>query len=155
MDSLLPTVGRLAAVDYGTVRIGIAISDRRQSLASPLDNYQRAGVEADARRFRDLVAQEQIVGWIVGLPVHLSGRESQKSSEVRKFAKWLKELTQLPIVYCDERYTSREAEAQLLAVDMPRKKRKQRLDKLAAQIMLAAFLESRSRGENAELPLED
>jgi len=155
MDPLLPTEGRLAAIDYGTVRIGIAITDRRQSLASPLENYQRRGVDADAKRFRDLAKQEEIVGFVVGLPVHLSGRESQKSLEVRKFAVWLRELTGIPTMFCDERYTSKEAESMLIDVDMPRKKRKQRLDKLAAQILLNGFLDSRRRGENAELPLDD
>ncbi len=155
MDPLLPTEGRLAAIDYGTVRIGIAITDRRQSLASPLENYQRRGVEADAKRFRDLVKQEDIVGFVVGLPIHLSGRESQKSLEVRKFAVWLRELTGIPTMFCDERYTSKEAEGMLIDVDMPRKKRKQRLDKLAAQILLNGFLNSRRRGENTELPLDD
>ena len=155
MDPLLPTEGRLAAIDYGTVRIGIAITDRRQSLASPLENYQRRGVDADAKRFRDLAKQEEIVGFVVGLPVHLSGRESQKSLEVRKFAVWLRELTGIPTMFCDERYTSKEAESMLIDVDMPRKKRKQRLDMLAAQILLHGFLDSRRRGENAELPLDD
>lgn len=155
METVLPTTGRLAGVDYGTVRIGIAMTDARQSLASPIDNYNRRGPQADAKRFLDLVAQEKIVGFVIGLPIHLDGRESQKSREVRQFAKWLHELTSLPVVYCDERYSSKEAEQFLIDLDMPRKKRKQHLDKLAAQILLTAFLESRRRGENAELPLED
>jgi putative Holliday junction resolvase len=155
MEAVLPTEGRLAAIDYGTVRIGIAITDRRQSLASPLENYQRRGIEADGKRFRDLVKQEDIVGFVIGLPIHLSGRDSQKSLEVRKFAVWLRDLTGIPTMFCDERYTSKEAESMLIDVDMPRKKRKQRLDKLAAQILLSGFLDSRRRGENAELPLDD
>lgn len=151
----VPVEGRLAGIDYGTVRIGIAITDRRQSLASPLENYQRRTPALDGQRFQQLVKQEEIVGFVLGLPIHLNGADSQKSLEVRKFAKWLEPLVNRPIVFCDERYTSREAESFLIAVDMPRKKRKQRLDKLAAQIMLQAFLESRRRGENAELPLDD
>lgn len=154
MNQTLPTVGRLAGIDYGTKRIGVAVSDRRQSLASPVENYQRNGVEAESRWFRQFAQREELVGFVVGLPVHLDGGESAKSREARAFAQWLHELTQLPVVFCDERYTSKQAEQMLIEVDMPRKKRKQRLDKLAAQIMLQGFLESRACGDQATLPLD-
>src|SRR5438105_4537200 len=73
--------GRLAGIDYGTVRIGIAITDREQRFASPLANYTRRNAALDADYFRALVAREQIAAFIVGLPLHLDGRESQKSTE--------------------------------------------------------------------------
>jgi putative Holliday junction resolvase len=90
---------------------------------------------------------------VVGLPVHISGNESQKSSEARKFAKWVAEVTRLPVALFDERYTSAQAEALLLDAEMTMKRRKERLDKLAAQILLTAYLES-SRKEIAG-PLDD
>jgi putative holliday junction resolvase len=133
--------GRVAGVDYGTVRIGIAISNPERTIASPLENYTRRGLEQDAKRFQRLVADEGVALFVVGLPIHLDGGESQKSQEARAFGQWLTETTGVSVEFFDERFTSREAEEFLLAADMTRKRRKQRLDKLAAQIMLSAYLE--------------
>jgi putative holliday junction resolvase len=92
---------------------------------------------------------------VVGLPVHLSGLESRKSQEARQFGKWLGETTAVPVVFFDERFTSAEAEQHLVAADMTRKKRKQRLDKIAAQILLAAYLESHMENTDSPGALED
>ena len=135
-------VGRLAGIDYGTVRIGIAITDPEQRIASPLSNYTRRGEKADAEFFRKLVADERIAGFVVGLPLHLDGRESEKSAEARRLGEWLRQTTALPVVFFDERFTSVEAEQALLGAEMTKKKRKARLDKLAAQILLTAYLEA-------------
>jgi putative Holliday junction resolvase len=137
------TPGRIAGIDYGTRRIGIAIADTGQSIASPFENYTRSGEEADRRRFCRLVEQEQIVRFVVGLPVHLDGRESQKSSEARQFGAWLARETGVDVVFFDERFTTHEAELALSQAQLTKKQRKARLDKLAAQIMLTAYLESR------------
>ena len=93
--------------------------------------------------------------FIVGLPVHLSGRESQKSTEARAFGQWLAEQTGLPVAYFDERFTTSEAEQYLDAAELTKKQRKARLDKLAAQIMLSAYLESRARGASEPQALDD
>ena len=137
--------GRLAGIDYGTVRIGVAITDFEQRLASPYENYTRRGELADARYFRELADAERIERFVVGLPVHLSGNESAKSLEARRFGEWLAKVTGRPIEFFDERYTSSEAERLLLDMGLTKKRRKERLDKLAAQILLTAYLESQSR----------
>lgn len=142
MTDEFPAKGRIAGVDYGTVRIGIALTDTGRRLASPYENYTRRSKEADADYFRQVAADESIVGFVVGLPVHASGEESQKSIESRQFGAWLADVTGLPVQYFDERFTSVEAERYLLDARMTRKRRKKRLDMLAAQIMLAAYLES-------------
>lgn len=147
--------GRIAAIDYGTVRIGIAISDPDQTLASPYENYTRRGPKQDAERFRRLATEEGVARFVVGLPVHADGRESQKSSEARQFAAWLAETTGVAVDLFDERYTTREAEGFLLGAKLTKKRRKERLDKLAAQILLSAYLESRARGTDLPAPLED
>ena len=79
--------GRVAGVDFGTVRIGIALSDAGRRIATPLETYARRTVELDARHFRSLAAAEQITLFVVGLPVHLDGRESRKSQEARAFGR--------------------------------------------------------------------
>jgi putative holliday junction resolvase len=153
LSTPLPCSGRLAAIDYGTVRLGIAITDPDQRLASPLENYTRRNAALDAKWLAELTAAERIAGFVVGLPVHTSGNESQKSAEARKFGKWVAEMTGLPVTLFDERYTSAQAEALLMDAELTRKRRKERLDKLAAQILLAAYLESDRSGEAAD-PIE-
>jgi len=155
MSDSLPRTGRLAGIDYGTVRIGIAITDPAQSLASPVETLTRRDKLQDERYFRRLAEQERLVGIVVGLPVHTSGEESQKSFESREFAKWLAEVTKLPVVSFDERYTTAHAEALLQDAGLTSKRRKARRDMLAAQIMLTAWLESRNRGQDSILGLDE
>ena len=137
--------GRLAGIDYGTVRIGVAVTDFEQRLASPYENYTRRGEAVDANYFRRLANEDRIDRFVVGLPVHLSGNESAKSLEARRFGEWLAKVTGRPVEFFDERYTSSEAEQMLLGMGLTKKRRKAKLDKLAAQILLTAYLESHSR----------
>lgn len=146
-----PVQGRLAGIDFGTVRIGIAVTDPDQRLASPYEIYQRRSRAADIEYFQRLVREERVVGFVVGLPVHASGEESQKSLEVRAFGDWLRSLTGLPVRFYDERYTSVLADQSLLDAQMTRKQRKARLDKVAAQLILAAYLESQRHGDPGAL----
>lgn len=148
MNPLPSNPGRIAGVDFGNVRLGIAISNPEQTIASPLENYTRRSLEQDAERFRRLVADEQVVRFVVGLPLHLDGGESPKSREARQFGQWLTENTGIPVEFQDERFTSREAEDLLLAADMTRKRRKKRLDMLAAQGILTAYLEKHAGPPN-------
>jgi putative Holliday junction resolvase len=140
-DVPFPSVGRLAGIDYGTVRIGVAICDAARSLASPYENYNRRTAALDAKYFQTLAKEERLVGFVIGLPVHMSGYDSEKSLEVRRFGTWLHEVTALPVTYHDERLTSAQAEDFLLEAGLTKKQRKERLDKLAAQLILSAYLE--------------
>jgi putative Holliday junction resolvase len=147
--------GRIAGIDFGTVRIGIALSDPGRLIASPHENYTRHGAARDAERFRRLVAEEGVTLFVVGLPLHLDGGESEKSIEARHFGRWLAEVTGVPVEFYDERFTSAEAEQILLDARMTSKRRKRRTDMLAAQIMLSGYLESQPGGEGrgGERPL--
>jgi putative Holliday junction resolvase len=146
--------GRVAGIDFGTVRIGIAISDADRTIASPYENYTRGGRVADERRFRRLVEEEDVRRFVVGLPVHLSGEESVKSRQAREFGQWLQEVTQVAVEYFDERFTSLEAERMLLAAKLTSRRRKKRLDMLSAQVMLSAYLESSSARTDRPGPLD-
>jgi putative holliday junction resolvase len=148
-------MGRIAAIDYGTVRLGVAISDPARTLASPYENYTRRGPEQDARRMQRLAAEEAITLFVVGLPVHLDGRESEKSREAREFARWLGQVTGLPVELFDERFTTVEADELLLGAKMTRKRRRRRRDMLAAQILLTAYLEPHRKGLQPPGPLDD
>jgi putative Holliday junction resolvase len=145
----------IAGIDFGTVRIGIALADPEVKIASAYENYTRRGPAADAKYFCRLARDQSIERFVVGLPVHLDGRESQKSREAREFGAWLAEATSLPVEYFDERFTSYEAEQHLLSAGLSKKKRLQRLDKLSAQIMLTAYLERTDRSGPSERGLDD
>ena len=141
MPSIEPK-GRLAGIDYGTVRIGVAISDPSQTIASPLEVYTRQNVDLDAKYFKELARSEELVGFVVGLPVHMSGDESEKSKEAVTFGVWLFELTNVPVTWIDERYSTAMAREMLNQSNLSGKKRKAQLDKLAAQILLSTYLDS-------------
>jgi putative Holliday junction resolvase len=139
--------GRIAGIDFGTVRIGIAIADLEIGIASPAETYTRRSEKLDAEYFQQLARDERLVRFVVGLPVHLDGGESQKSQAVRQFAQWLTQLTGVPVDFFDERFTSVEAEGILGEAKLTKKRRKARIDQLAAQIMLTAYLEAGARGQ--------
>jgi putative Holliday junction resolvase len=140
---------RIAGIDYGTVRIGVAVADTEVGIASPAANYTRRSETLDAQYFVRFSNDERIGRFVVGLPVHLHGGESQKSSEARSFGKWLGEVTGVPVEYFDERFTTSEADELLNAAKLTKKQRQARRDQLAAQIMLTAYLESGARGQDS------
>jgi putative Holliday junction resolvase len=139
---------RIAGIDYGTVRIGIALADTAVSIAGPFENYNRRTPTLDAEYFKRLATEERIDRFVVGLPVHLSGAESQKSTEARAFGEWLGNATGVPVEYFDERYTTSQADEILGGAKLTKKQRQTRRDQLAAQIMLTAYLEAGARGQS-------
>jgi putative Holliday junction resolvase len=147
--------GKLLGVDYGSVRIGLAVSDPDRKIAFPLTTYTRRSKDADAAWFREIVASESVSGLVVGLPVHTSGDEGQKAVEARAFGAWLAEVTGLTVVYYDERFTTVLAESALWEAGLTHKKRKARRDRVAAQMLLQAYLDAGCPSEEAPGPLGD
>ena len=141
---VLPPDGRLLGIDYGAKRIGVAVTDPERRLSSPLENYSRRGESVDRAWIKRLVAEERAVGFVVGLPVFASGDESPSSIEARRYGAWLHEATNLPVAFFDERYTSALADEYLGGARMTKAQKKARRDMLAAQILLAAFIECKS-----------
>jgi putative Holliday junction resolvase len=133
--------GRLLGIDTGVKRVGLAISDTDRRIASPLATLERRDAESDAQFFRELIAREQIVGLIVGLPMHTDGREGVKAAEARAYGTWLASVTGLPVEYADERFTTVHAESALWNAGLTHQRRKARRDRVAAQIMLQAYLD--------------
>jgi putative holliday junction resolvase len=125
-----PETGRIAGIDYGTVRIGVAVCDPSRTWTSPLETYTRRNEELD-------------------------GRESQKSAEARDFALWLHHVSNLPVRLFDERYTTALANRMLRDSDLSHKKRKKQVDKIAAHFILEAYLDSAKLPTFLPLPLED
>ncbi len=148
--NVLPRRGRLIGLDFGARRIGIAVSDDEQRIACPLENYNRSRREIDAQRLRAVAGECRATGLVVGLPLHMGGEEGQKAAEARRFGAWAAAMTGLPVAFWDERLTSATAEEILMAAGLSAKKRKARIDKLAAQIMLQSYLDSRARPGGAQ-----
>lgn len=149
-SAAVPRQGRLLGLDYGTKRLGIAVSDPDQKIAGAVENYNRQNPQVDAKHLRKVAEEYEAVGLVVGLPVHMSGDEGGKAREAREFGNWISEATGLPVCWWDERYSSAIAEMYLLQGDLSKKKRKARLDKLAAQIMLQSFLDADDRSRKPE-----
>jgi len=144
----------LLGIDYGTVRIGLAICDESQRWVTPLDTYHRMDPKHDERFFSELISREHVRGIVIGLPIHSDGRESQKSQEVRQFQVWLASLSEVPSLFQDERFTTAEAQRLMKAAGLKHAQRKKRVDRLAAHLILEHFLESRSNRSQHLTPLE-
>lgn len=140
-----PLRGCLFGLDYGSKRFGVALSNDEQTIASPLENRTRRSADQDGVFLASLATDYNVVGLVVGLPVHMSGQEGGKAREARNFGQWAGRVTGLPVRYYDERYTSLIAEHHLLSAGVSEKKRKERLDKVAAQVLLQSYLDSADR----------
>ncbi|TWU23055.1 putative Holliday junction resolvase [Novipirellula galeiformis] len=149
-----PATGRLAAIDFGSVRIGIAICDPDRILASPLEVHSASEWAKDGDYYRELTKQERIAAFVVGLPIHLDGGESEKSLQAREFARWLSVETGKPVRLFDERFTTADANNRMRAAGYTRQGKKKRLDAVAALVILESFIEAcRYRGELVGEPL--
>jgi putative Holliday junction resolvase len=133
---------RILAVDPGSVRLGLAISDVERRLASPLTTYTRRDPVQDALYFKKIVEAEEVGTIVVGLPIHEDGSEGAQAKLARVFGAWLQDATGLPCLFYDERFTSFEADASLLEAGLTKKKRKARRDRVAAQILLQTYLDA-------------
>ncbi|HEU4558047.1 MAG TPA: Holliday junction resolvase RuvX [Longimicrobium sp.] len=142
---------RTMALDYGERRIGVAVSDPLRMIASPLATLQRrAGKRPPWAEITKLVEEQEVDEAVVGLPLDLSGDETEWTREVREFGEDLARRTGLPVNYVDERMTSVAAERAVRGMGLKRSEReqKERIDAAAAALILAAWLRQRPRGPN-------
>jgi putative Holliday junction resolvase len=149
-------MGRVLGLDFGTRRVGAAVSDPRRQIATPLEVYQRRDPAADGRHYRDLVRTHEVDRIVIGLPLHTSGQAGTSAALARHFGAQIARETGLPVVFQDERYTTLEAEDTLIAAGLKRRRRKELRDKLAAQILLQNYLDAGCPvDEAAARPLAD
>jgi putative Holliday junction resolvase len=132
---------RVLGIDFGTRRIGAAVSDPRRKIATPLEVYDRKDQAQDARHYRRVVEENDVDLIVVGLPLHTSGQEGTSAKQARAWGVWLARETGQPVTYHDERYSTVDAEAKLIAAGIKRQGRKEKRDMLAAQILLQDFLD--------------
>ncbi len=142
-----PLPRRVLAVDYGTRRIGLALSDASGTLATPLTTLtRRAGKRPPITRILKLASDHEAECLVVGLPLDAEGRENSWTAEVRDFGGRLGSRSGLPVHFIDESYSSAEAEARIRSIGLTRKKKedKARIDAGAAAIILQDWLDARS-----------
>jgi len=146
---------RILALDHGKVRLGLAISDPDRRIASPLMTHTRKDLAQDERFLKRIVEEEEAGVILLGLPIHLNGTEGEQAKKVREFAKLVEAWTKLPVVLYDERFTTVEAESHLWQAGLSHKRRKDRRDQLAAQILLQTYLDAGCPKEQISGPLSD
>ena len=136
------TMTRVLGLDFGTRRVGAAVSDPGRSIATPLEVYERRDWSRDAAHYRHLIREHDVDKIVVGLPLHASGDESESSVAARRWGAWLARETGLPIVFFDERYTTVEAEEVLRSAGFRLKDRHAKRDMLAARLLLQNYLDA-------------
>jgi putative Holliday junction resolvase len=140
----LPQRGRLLAVDWGEVRIGLALSDESQTLATPLETLvRRKGKRFPLARFLELVMEHRPTGIVVGLPLDAGGEEEASAGAARALAGSLAEQSGLPVELWDERMSTARALAAIREQGGSTRGRKQEVDALAAAVLLQHFLDAR------------
>lgn len=137
----LPASGKLLGLDLGTKTIGIAISDGMRYSATPLETIKRVKFTQDAERLLQLIAQNQVVGLIIGLPLNMDGSEGPRVQSTRAFARSLAQKTPLPIAFWDERLSTSAVTRMMIEADLRRDRRDEIVDKLAASYILQGALD--------------
>jgi putative holliday junction resolvase len=135
---------RILALDYGTKRIGVALSDELKWTAQPLETFERRALDWDVAHIAALITSHDVERLVLGFPLQLDGREGPAVLAMRAFAEKLEAGISVPIVLWDERMTTKAAEDLLIAADVSRKKRKGVVDRVAAAILLQSYLEAQT-----------
>jgi putative Holliday junction resolvase len=136
---------RIMALDFGTKRIGMAMSDELLLTAQGLNSLERKVLKSDLEEISRLVQGNKVEEIVVGLPLNMNGTYSAKTKEVVGFIDELSKVVSVPVKTWDERLTSMQAERILLGADASRAKRRKVTDKLAAQIILQSYLDAKKR----------
>ena len=140
---------RIVALDVGDRRIGIAVSDPLGVTAQPVETYTRVGYGPDARHIAQIAQQYETGRILCGLPRNMDGSQGFQTDKVREFAAKLEELG-LSVSYYDERLTTVLAERALLEADMRRDRRKQKVDMIAAVMILQSYLDAQASNASAQ-----
>lgn len=141
----LPAGGALIGLDLGTKTIGTAFADAGWRFASPGKTLVRGKFMADKAAIAALVAERSIKGIVIGLPINMDGTEGSRSQSSRAYAKNLEPLD-LPILLWDERWSTASAERGMIAYDLSRAKRAERIDAAAAAVILQAAIDALAGG---------
>jgi putative Holliday junction resolvase len=138
--------GRILAIDYGSRRMGLAVSDALGITAQGLETLERKNKRSDFARLERVIREYQVTEIVLGNPLRMSGEEGTQSRKVAEFADELRRRFELPVHLWDERLTSSEANRLLRESEVSLHKRVQAVDRMAATLILQSFLQARSLG---------
>jgi putative Holliday junction resolvase len=142
LRAAVPTGQRLIGLDVGTKTIGLALSDTRLVIASPLETIRRRRFRDDMAALFALIDRHGVGGAVIGLPLALDGRDSPRTQSVRAFARNLLGLRDMPALLWDERMSTTVVTREMIAADMTRKRRAEIVDKVAAAYILQGCLDA-------------
>ena len=134
---------RYLAIDHGQKRTGLAVSDASETLVSPHSVIETQSSTELLRRITAVIDDERIEAVVMGMPFNMDGSEGPRAGQVRHFAGLLGQQVSIPILFHDERLSSFEAENLMIGMELTRKKKKKRLDAIAAAAILRAFLDEK------------
>lgn len=134
---------RILAIDHGTKRMGIALSDETATIAQPLEFILAEPFSAFLARLKELIREKQVEMILIGMPRNMDGSYGPAALKVQEFVAVLKDTIGIPIKTWDERLTSTQANRMLIQAEVRRDKRKERVDAAAAAILLQSYLDSR------------
>ena len=137
---------RILALDHGTKRIGVAVSDELKMIAMPLEYIPAEPFSGVLERLRTLVREKEVEQIVVGMPRNMDGSYGEAAAKVREFVTVLREAIPLPLRTWDERLTSSQANRVLVEGGVRRQDRKQKVDAMAAALLLQGYLDSISLG---------
>jgi putative holliday junction resolvase len=137
----LPPLRSVAGLDLGDKTIGVALSDLRRQVATPIEVIRREKFTIDAGRLLALLEARGAAGIVLGLPLNMDGSSGPRVQATQAFARNLEKLTEVPICYWDERLSTVAAERALLEADTSRKRRKEVIDQVAAGYILQGALD--------------
>ena len=138
---------RILAIDPGSVRLGLALSDPSGTIAQPLSVLSRRSEAEDLKALVDLVARHDVGAIVIGLPRMMDGRLEAAAQEAQAFGTRVEQATGRPVAYWDERLTTVAAERYLIEQGKRRSKRRQEVDRMAATLLLQGYLDyQRGRG---------
>lgn len=137
----MPDTGRALGLDLGARRIGVAVSDDRRSVATPLEVVSRRDAELARARIAELVDEWEVTIVVVGVPLHLSGGRGQSVRHVMREVDRLRATIRVPIVTYDERLTTVTAQRSLNDQNIPARKQREMIDMVAAQVILQGWLD--------------
>ena len=136
---------RILALDHGTKRVGVAISDELAVIAQPLEFLAAEPREDFLKRLKDIIDRRGVEEILVGIPRNMNGTYGPAAAKAREFVAALQNVLTIPVKTWDERLTSVQANRFLIETGMRREKRKERVDQTAAAIMLQSYLDSLSQ----------
>jgi putative Holliday junction resolvase len=141
----VPAGARLIGVDVGRKTLGLALSDTRRLIATPLETIQRHRFRDDAARLFAVADTHVVGGFVIGLPLTLAGGDGPRTQSVRQFARNLLALREMPVVFWDERLSTAVVTREMIAADLSRKRRAEIVDRVAAAYILQGCLDYLAR----------